>query len=113
MSGSDETPVSVWVHPTSAAGVVTDVRIDVIEAVENRDLDTWRAWPVYWSAVWVGALAVIALAIVFGLASVAVGAHELGTGSQIPKWSDVSRQAVAFAVFGAFLSGCAGWVGGR
>jgi len=78
--------------------------VDVIEVVDAREADVWRAWPVYWSAIWVGALAAIALVIVFGLVSAAVGAHEIGTGSQIAKWSDVSRLAVVLAVFGAFLS---------
>ena len=88
--------------------------VDVIEVVDAREADVWRAWPVYWSAIWVGALAAIALVIVFGLVSAAVGAHEIGTGSQIAKWSDVSRLAVVLAVFGAFLSAAlGGWVAGK
>lgn len=89
------------------------MRIDVVETVESGGVEAWRAWPVYWSAVWVGALSTIALAIVFGLVSVAVGAHVLGSGSQITNWADVSREGVVFAVFGAFLSAAlGGWVAG-
>jgi hypothetical protein len=74
----------------------------------------WVAWPVYWSGVWVGALASLALAMVFGLVGTAVGAHQLGTAGQITKWSDVARSSVAFIVFGAFLSSAlGGWTAGK
>jgi hypothetical protein len=35
----------------------------------------WVVWPVGWSAVWVGALAALAAALIIGLIGVALGAH--------------------------------------
>lgn len=86
----------------------------IVETVEAVIEEQWVPWPVYWSAVWVGALASLALAVVFGLISIALGAHQLGTAGEITKWSDVGRRSVAFAVFGAFLSlALGGWVAGK
>jgi len=88
--------------------------VDVVETVAVIEQPSWVAWPVYWSAIWVGALASIALAIIFGLVAVAVGAHELGTAGQITQWADVSRRSVVATVFGAFLSAAlGGWVAGK
>ena len=39
-----------------------------------RTLEGWRHWPVYWSAIWVGTLAALSTALVFGLMGIAVGA---------------------------------------
>ncbi len=41
--------------------------------------ETWTAWPVSWTAVWVGTLTAITVALIIGLIGIAVGAHELGT----------------------------------
>jgi hypothetical protein len=51
--------------------------------VTRRDVSTeaeyqlWRHWPVNWSAVAVGALAALAISVLFGLAAIALGAHQL------------------------------------
>jgi len=75
-------------------------------AVSEREI--WQPWPVSWTAVWVGALAAIALAFVFGLIGVAVGAHKLGMTGQITK---VTRDAVVLGVLGSFFSfAVGGWV---
>jgi hypothetical protein len=63
-------------------------------------------WPVDWSAVWVGALAAVAVALVFGLAGIALGAHKIGV--RVTSWSDFSLGALIFSVFGAFLAFVAG-----
>ena len=55
-----------------------------------------------WSAVWVGALAAVAVALVFGLAGIALGAHKIGV--RITSWSDFSFGALIFSVLGAFLA---------
>jgi hypothetical protein len=71
-----------------------------------------RAWPVYWSAVWVGALSAIAVALVIGLVGIAVGAHHLGprTGAR----GDFGLGALIFSVFGAFLAFVVGgWVAAK
>ena len=63
-------------------------------------------WPVDWSAVWVGALTALAVALVFGLAGIALGAHKVGV--RVTSWSDFSFGALIFSVFGAFLAFAAG-----
>ena len=61
----------------------------------------WRAWPVAWSAVWVGALAALAVGLLIGLIGFAVGAHE---ASRFVKWSNVKLIALVFNVCGAFFA---------
>ncbi len=74
----------------------------------------WVRWPVYWSAVWVGALAALAVALIVGLIALAVGAHKVGPSPGIPKWSDVGVAGVVFGVIGAFASGAVGgWIAGK
>lgn len=58
-------------------------------------------WPLSWSAVWVGALAAVALVLVLGLVGIAVGAHRVG---QPFAWRDVNLLALAWSVFGPFIS---------
>jgi hypothetical protein len=60
------------------------------------------AWPLSWSAVWVGTLAAIALALIFGLVGIAVGAHRVG--QPLGAWHDMSFLALTWSVFGAFIS---------
>lgn len=67
------------------------------EGVEVR-----AAWPLSWSAVWVGTLAAIALALIFGLVGIAVGAHRVG--QPLGAWHDMSFLALTWSVFGAFIS---------
>lgn len=70
--------------------------------------EVWQAWPVYWTAVWVGALAAIAVAMIFGLIGVAIGAHKVGTAGQITKWSQVGLGTSAWSILGSFFSFVAG-----
>lgn len=75
---------------------------------------TWVAWPVYWSAVWVGALTALATAVVFGLIAVAIGASQVGQAAQIARWSQVSIGTLAWSVLSAFLAFVVGgWVTGK
>ena len=37
--------------------------------------ESWVQWPVFWSAVWVGALSAIALLLIFGLTGIVLGAY--------------------------------------
>jgi hypothetical protein len=74
-------------------------------------IDTSRQWPVAWSAVWVGALAALAVAIVIGLIGFAVGAHEV---SRAASWRNVRLLSLIFNVGGAFFSFVVGgWVAAR
>jgi hypothetical protein len=67
-------------------------------------------WPVRWSAVWVGALTGIAMALLLGLLAVALGAY--GGGRLGPE--DLGLGDLIAAVGGAFFSFVAGgWVAAR
>lgn len=71
----------------------------------------WTVWPINWTAVWVGALTALAIALIIGLIGLAVGAHQ---ASRIARWQDVRLVAGIFAICGAFFSMVAGgWVAGR
>jgi uncharacterized membrane protein YeaQ/YmgE (transglycosylase-associated protein family) len=68
-----------------------------------------RAWPVYWGAVWAGALSALALALVFGLVGTALGAHQVGKNAV--NLSNMSFWGLVFSVAGAFFSFVlGGWV---
>jgi hypothetical protein len=68
-------------------------------------------WRVDWSAVWVGALAAIALGLLIGLIGFAVGAHEM---SRTLDWGKMRLVTVIFSVAGAFFSFVVGaWVAAR
>jgi len=76
--------------------------------------ETWAAWPVFWSAVWVGALASVVAVILFGLAGTAFGAYKAGAAGRITSFSGIGLAALVFAVFGSFLSFViGGWIAGR
>ena len=94
---------------TSASGETTVVRRGEVLAVPRGEY-----WPINWSAIWVGALTSLAVALIISLAGAALGAHELGPAGKIAKWSDVGLGALVFAVVGAFSAGIAGgWVAGK
>ncbi len=67
------------------------------------------AWPVQWSAIWVGALAAIAAGLLIGLIGIAVGAHQIG--KKPTQAGDLGFWGLVFSVAGAFFS-CVigGWV---
>jgi hypothetical protein len=69
-------------------------------------------WPIHWSAVWVGALVALSVALIIGLAGISVGAHKVGV--RLASSRDLGLGALVFSVFGAFLSFAAGaWVANR
>ena len=71
-------------------------------------------WPVNWSSIWVGVLAALAVALVFGLAAIAVGAHQVGPAGRSPTTGSLGLAALIFSVFGAFISFVVGgWVAGK
>jgi hypothetical protein len=68
-----------------------------------------RAWPVYWSAIWAGALSALALALIFGLIGTALGAHQVG--KKVVNLHDITFWGLVFSVAGAFFSFVVGgWV---
>lgn len=84
----------------------------VEEIISDEEMNEVLPFYVSWSGVWVGALAAVALLLVFGLTGIAIGAHQVG--QRITDWGDFSLAALAFSVFGAFLSFVlGGWVATR
>src|SRR4051794_15865852 len=53
------------------------------EVMSEARHEAWAHWPINWSAVWTGALASVATALVLGLIGVAVGAHLLGPENRV------------------------------
>jgi hypothetical protein len=89
-----------------------EIRREPVVVVSQSE--TWVPWPVSWSAIWVGALAAIALALLFGLVGIALGLHLLGPSGRIVDWHKFGIGALIFSVCGAFFSGVVGgWVAGR
>lgn len=72
------------------------------------------AWPVWWSAVWVGALAALAATLVAGLIGVSLGAYQLAPRRGIASWREFGIGTLAASVFGAFLAFVlGGWAAAR
>jgi hypothetical protein len=76
---------------------------------------TWVQWPVYWSAVWVGALSAFAVALLIGLIGVAVRAHEIWVVNRVGERSSAEVfWTLVFCVLGSFISFVVGgWVAGK
>jgi hypothetical protein len=76
--------------------------------------ESWRAWPVYWSPVIVGALASVVAVVLFGVIGTAVGSWKAGSEGRVTDVSGVGRVAVAYAVFASFFAFViGGWVTAR
>lgn len=77
----------------------------------SDDLDVRSPWRVNWSAVWVGSLTGVVVALVIGMIGFAVGAHEASTTID---WHKVRLLSAAFSIGGAFFAFVAGgWAAGR
>jgi hypothetical protein len=61
-----------------------------------------KAWPVYWSAIWVGALAALAVALIIGLIGAAIGAHQVG--KKVVDVHNLTLGGLIFSVAGAFFA---------
>src|SRR5262245_55363272 len=84
-----------------------NVTIEEVTRVTLNDGGEMSApWPVFWSAVWVGALSAISLTLIIGLVGVAIGAHRVG--QPLASWREFGFPALVFSVFGAFISFAAG-----
>src|SRR4051794_23237373 len=65
------------------------VEVDIVREPGYRgsageiEYERWQAWPVNWSAVLVGALAVLAVGMIVGLVAIAVGGHLLDPQNRI------------------------------
>ncbi len=68
-------------------------------------------WPVNWSAIWVGALAALSVALIFGLIGLAIGAHQ---EARIVSWHKVHMWSLILSVCGAFFAFVVGgWTAGK
>ena len=68
-----------------------------------------KSWPVYWSAIWVGALSAVAVGLIIGLIGTAIGAHQIG--KKLVHLHDLGFWGLVFSVAGAFFSFVVGgWV---
>jgi hypothetical protein len=68
-------------------------------------------WPVSWSAIWIGALAALAVSLIFGLIGIAVGAYE---DIHIVSWHKFHMMALVLSVCGAFFAFVVGgWTAGK
>lgn len=71
-----------------------------------------QAWPVTWSAVWIGALAAVAVGLMIGLLGYAFGAHQMATSAF--DWRNVRWGSVIFSIGGAFFAFVVGgWVAAK
>jgi hypothetical protein len=71
-------------------------------------------WPVSWSAIWVGALSGLAMALILGLTAIALGAHQVGPARPVVDLTSMSLVTLIFSVIGAFISAAVGgWVTGQ
>jgi hypothetical protein len=76
--------------------------------------EVWVRWPVYWSAIWVGALAAVAAVLIFGLMGIALGAHLVGPEYRIVDLKKLGIGALLFSVCGAFFAFViGGWVAAK
>src|SRR5207244_8494553 len=92
----------------------TSGEVTVVRHADDLPSRSSEYWPINWSAIWVGALTALALALIISLTGAAVGTHQLGPAGKIAKWSDIGFGALVFAVVGAFSSFAAGgWLAGR
>ena len=84
----------------------------VVGSVPTR-AEMWSPWPVSWSALWVGALAALAVGLLIGLIGTAVGAHQMKEG-RIVTTGGLRLLTIIFSVAGAFFSAVVGgWVAAR
>jgi hypothetical protein len=101
--------------------VTTATRIDGLhpetqrtELVTEPYVQRWVAWPVNWSAVWVGALANLSAVLLFGLIGIALGAHLLDPEHRIVDLRKIAIGTLAFSIFSSFLAFViGGWVTGK
>ena len=100
--------------PTTRNGPASTRSVEPISIPAETPVEKWNAWPVNWSAVWVGTLASVAAVVLFGLIGVAVGAHLLGPEHRVVDYKKAGFTTLAFSVFAAFLAFViGGWIAAK
>ncbi len=90
---------------------IAHMELEAVSAAIRTSRLGAASWPVYWGAVIVGGLSALALALVFGLTAIAVGASHAG---RITTWHTFGFWPLTFTVFGAFLSfAVGGWIAAK
>jgi hypothetical protein len=80
-------------------------------AVVVQPWDPAACWPVSWSAIWIGALAALAVSLIFGLMGIAIGAYQ---EMRIVSWHKFQMWALILSVCGAFFAFVVGgWTAGK
>lgn len=83
------------------------------EGVVRPPTEAWASWRVYWGAVWVGTLASLALALLLGLAGIALGAYSLSARA-VTTWKEFGVGALVFSIVGTWVAVVVGgWVAGK
>jgi hypothetical protein len=83
-------------------------------ASEETQHETWAHVHVNWTAVWIGALAAFCVALLFGLAAIAVGAYLLGPDHRVVDFHKMGIWALIFGVCGSFFAYIVGgWAAGK
>ena len=79
--------------------------------MESREVGETVSWPVSWSAIWIGALAALAVGLIFGLTGIAIGTYQ---EARIVSWRTFNFWALVLSVCGAFFSfAVGGWTAGK
>jgi len=95
-------------------------RTDAAESTTRSEKESesryehWHHWPVNWSAIWVGVLSSLAVALIIGLIGIAVGAHQFTPENRVVDLRHIKLLALIFSVAGAFFAFVVGgWVAGK
>ena len=82
--------------------------------ITTNSADEANPWPVFWSAVWAGALASFAAITIIGLYSTAVGIGSIAGIHDFSTWQEVTLIDLAGAICGVFFAYViGGWVAGK